>query len=99
MFSEKLRRLRRERGYTQQSFARQLGTASSTVGMYEQGRRKPSEDTLCQMGKLLHVPVEYLLAEEQEEPEEENMEELISDIKARLLERNMLILDKKSFSA
>ena len=100
MFPEKLRRLRKEKGYTQQSFAEYLGIASCTVGMYEQGRRKPGETVLHQMGKLLDVPVEYLLSEAQEDPlEEHDMEELISDIKVRLLTKKALLPGKKHISA
>ena len=93
MFSEKLRRLRKEKGYTQRSFAECLGIASSTMGMYEQGRRMPDEDMLYHIGELLGISVEYLLSEEQEEIlEEDDLEEIISEIKTRLLER-------KAFSA
>lgn len=95
MFSQKLRHLRKERGYTQQEFAEKLGISASAVGMYEQGRRKPDQNTLYRMGKLLNVSVDYLLSEDEDETPDEDLEEIISEIKTRLLANDTLMFNGK----
>ncbi len=94
MFSEKLRRLRKERGFTQQELAEQLNVSASTIGMYEQGRRKPDQNILYRMGKILNVSVDYLLSEDDEEqPSDEDLEGIISEIKTRLLASDTLMFN------
>lgn len=96
MFSEKLKRLRKERGYTQQELAEKLNVSASTVGMYEQGRRKPDQDILYRMGKVLNVSVDYLLSQDEEEQQsDEDLEEIISEIKSRLLANDTLMFNGK----
>ena len=46
---ENLKKIRESRGLTQKQLADKLNIASSTVGMYEQGRRQPDLDTLIKM--------------------------------------------------
>ena len=68
MFADKLRRLRRQRGYTQQNLADLLGVSCSTVAKYEQGRQSPRrQDVLSALEKLLGVPMEYLLEDIQDD--------------------------------
>lgn len=55
-----LRRVRRLRGYTQQQLAQLVGVGSSTLGMYEQGRRNPKRETLHRLCEVLQVSPEYL---------------------------------------
>ena len=97
MFSQKLRRLRKERGYTQQDLADKLGMSASTIGMYEQGRRQPDQNTLYRLGKLLNVSIDYLLSEDedQEDVPDEDLEEIISEIKTRLLANDTLMFNGK----
>ena len=57
-----LRRVRRLRGYTQQQLAQLVGVGSSTLGMYEQGRRNPKRETLHRLCEVLQVSPEYLTA-------------------------------------
>ena len=94
MFADKLRRLRRQRGYTQQNLADLLGVLCSTVARYEQGRQSPRrQDVLSALEKLLGVPMEYLLEDIQDDDlDEENsgIEDLIIEIKAKLAQRGLL---------
>ena len=41
--------------------ARRLNISASAVGMYEQGRREPSVDTLVALAKEFGVTVDYLV--------------------------------------
>jgi len=61
MFSERLRKIRIEKGYTQEEIANFLGFTRPTYTAYESGRRKPDNDTLAKIAKFLNVSTDYLL--------------------------------------
>lgn len=60
-FSENLRRIRKESGYTQQDIAERLSVAQATVANYERGVRIPDVDTLVKLSKILKVSVDDLI--------------------------------------
>lgn len=45
-FKDIIKKLRQERGLSQQELAQKTGLSASSIGMYEQGRRKPSFEVL-----------------------------------------------------
>ena len=51
----RLRELRENAGWNQSDLAARLGIATSTIGMYEQGRRTPSPKILMKMSKVFNV--------------------------------------------
>lgn len=61
MFGEQLRATRTEKGFTQYQLAKKLGVSTSTIGMYEQGRRTPDCEMLCAICKVLQVSSDQLL--------------------------------------
>lgn len=61
MFAKRLKNLREIKGYNQERLAKLLGLSSSTIGMYEQSRRQPDNDTLVKIAELFDVSVDYLL--------------------------------------
>lgn len=61
MFSKRLRNLRENKGVNQEKLGAILGLSASTIGMYEQGRRQPDNDTLIKMADFFGVSVDYLL--------------------------------------
>lgn len=64
MFNTRLRILRQQYGLTQSELAKQLGVSTSTIGMYEQGRREPDHKTLLIICKLFGISTDYLLGSE-----------------------------------
>ena len=56
----------RERGYTNEAFARLLGISPAAVSMFRHGRRQPSVSTLVDMAQLLHVSPGWLLGLDEE---------------------------------
>ena len=52
--------LRKSKGMSQAQLAETLHISPSTVGMYEQGRRKPDLDMVIAMALLFHTSVDYL---------------------------------------
>ncbi len=53
--------LRRQAGLNQQQLASRLGVSASAIGMYEQGRREPSAQTLIAMAEVFGVSTDFLL--------------------------------------
>lgn len=61
MLGARIAALRKAAGWNQSELASRLQISPSAVGMYEQGRREPSADTLVAMARVLGVSVDYLL--------------------------------------
>lgn len=62
MLGTRIATLRQELGLSQAELAKRLHISPSAVGMYEQGRREPSVDTLIAMAKEFGVTLDYLLS-------------------------------------
>lgn len=61
MLGPRIASLRRRAGLSQSELAARLKVSPSAVGMYEQGRREPSVDTLVDMAREFGVSTDYLL--------------------------------------
>ena len=62
MLGARIASLRQICGLSQAELARRLHISPSTVGMYEQGRREPSVDTLVALSRIFGVSLDYLLS-------------------------------------
>lgn len=62
MLGTRIAILRQGRGMSQAELARRLHISASAVGMYEQGRREPSVDTLIALAREFDVTLDYLLS-------------------------------------
>ncbi|MFP4309635.1 MAG: helix-turn-helix domain-containing protein [Desulfococcaceae bacterium] len=65
-FSRTLSRIRREKGYSQQDFAKKIGVGLSAVRGYEAGGQSPSLDVLRSIARTLGVSADELLFDENE---------------------------------
>ncbi len=65
MLGEQIKKLRKQKGLTQQQLADFLHVSSSSVGMWEHELRDPDTDMLLQLADLFNVTVDYLLGREQ----------------------------------
>ena len=61
LLGERIAALRRQAGLSQAELAHRLQISASAMGMYEQGRREPSVDTLIAMARELEVSTDFLL--------------------------------------
>lgn len=61
MLGERIAALRRRAGLSQAELAQRLQISASAMGMYEQGRREPSVDTLVALAQELQVSTDFLL--------------------------------------
>ena len=82
MLGARIAALRREAGLSQAELASRLQVSPSALGMYEQGRREPSADTLVRLSRELGVTTDYLLTGKPAERETEKLDELLGRIRA-----------------
>jgi len=61
MFSDKIRELRKGKGWTQIDLAAKLGVSKATVGMWETGNREAGFDKLKAIAELFNVTTDELL--------------------------------------
>lgn len=61
MFSDRLRLLRQEMGYTQRLIGERLGVSQQTVAQWERGTREPDHKTLKRIASLFNVSLDYLM--------------------------------------
>ena len=61
MLGARIAALRRDAGWSQAELGKRLRVSASAVGMYEQGRREPSADTLVELARIFSVSVDYIL--------------------------------------
>lgn len=60
IIGERLRKLRKEHGLSQVSFAQEIGISPSAVAMYEQGERIPRDETKIVIAKFYNVSIESI---------------------------------------
>lgn len=65
MFSERLRKLRRERNLTQTELANSLNVSNGTIAMWETEKRQPDLDMVNKIASFFNVSVDYLMGREQ----------------------------------
>lgn len=63
-FGEKIQKLRKESGLSQEELACQLGVSRQAISKWERDSGYPETDKIIRMGKLFHVTLDYLLNEE-----------------------------------
>lgn len=88
MMGQRIAALRREAGMSQADLARRLQVSPSAVGMYEQGRREPSADTLVALAEIFSVSTDYLLTGKPTLPADE-------DALTRILRRSISLADQR----
>lgn len=78
MLGARIAALRKAAGMNQAQLAQRLKISASAVGMYEQGRREPSVDTLAALAEVFGVSIDYLVTgKAASEPEERALNELL----------------------
>ena len=63
--SEKIQKLRKEQGLTQEQFAEQLFVSRTAVSKWETGRGTPSMESLKRIANLFHITLDQLLSTEE----------------------------------
>lgn len=78
MFSENLKALRKQKGFSQEELATRLHVARQTISKWEKNLSVPDADTLIRLAEVLEVSVSELLGEKIEN------ENVTSDVAAQL---------------
>ena len=86
MDGERLKKVRKDRGYTQVSLAEALGVSKGSVAMWETGKRNPEFETLDALLTLLDVQYDYLTGKSDEEVHNNHTEESQKQIAAWTIE-------------
>lgn len=60
-FSDRLKQLRKEKGYTQSVVASALNYGYTAISNYESGKNQPSIEDLIRLSELFQVTVDYLI--------------------------------------
>ena len=63
-FAERIKELRKEKGWTQEQLASNLGYKRAAIREWETRNKEPVFDTLIQISKLFGVTIDYLLGNE-----------------------------------
>lgn len=90
-FSTKLKKLRKNAGYTQLEVAKLLGVSPSAIGMYEQGRREPDLETTQKFCKLYGITPNYLVNEGGDAPSE--ISEMITQMREQMRQSDGIMFD------
>ncbi len=69
-FGEKIQKLRKEAGLSQEEFSYQLGVSRQAISKWERDNGYPETEKIVRMSKLFHVSLDYLLNEEDTEKPE-----------------------------
>lgn len=81
MFPERLKALRKEAGYPNQtSIAKELHISQQTYSQWESGKRNPSKSTLETLANFFNVSTDYLLGKTDIKNSSQLSEEQISNI-------------------
>ncbi|EKO87920.1 MULTISPECIES: helix-turn-helix domain-containing protein [Leptospira] len=64
-FGKKVKKLRKEKGWSQDEFAEKIGVHGRHIGKYENGSTMPHSETVIKMAKVFDVSTDYLLLEEE----------------------------------
>ena len=89
MFSENLKTLRKQKGFTQEELASRLHVVRQTVSKWEKGLSVPDADTLIRLSEILDVSVSQLLGERiDDEGVKSDVAEQLSRINEQLAIKN-----------
>ena len=66
-YGERLRRLRRERGWSQEDLAQEAGVDRQTIGRHENDNVKPKGETLIAIAEALQVAIDTLVSSPQDD--------------------------------
>src|SRR5690554_7872763 len=73
IFSERIRSLRKEKGYTQKKIADMLNLTASAIGGYENEERLPRAQKIKEIANIFNVSIDYLLGRTNKKDEIDNI--------------------------
>ena len=77
--ANRLIKLRKENGYSQEQLADALNISRQAISKWERGEASPDTDNLIELAKLYGVSVDYLLGLDLKEEKEDSIEEVFNE--------------------
>jgi len=100
--AERIKNLRKNNGFHQKEVAEKLGITLTGYASYEQGRNKPSYDSLLKLSELYNVSIDYLVGKtdiQYTDHEKEFADKISGDMSLEeLLNKYQLTLDGKELT-
>lgn len=87
LLAGKLKKVRKELGYSQREMGKALKLSDKAVSSYEVGRATPSLETLQEIGRITHRPAGYFL-------DDDGYKDLDLQLKLNRIERELLEVKK-----
>jgi transcriptional regulator with XRE-family HTH domain len=81
--SQKIKELRNENGYTQNSLAQEVGVSARSIFGYEAGEKVPRPGTVVKLAKALGVSTKYLNDDNLNDPADEDKEKYVNEAASR----------------
>ena len=78
---------------SQAELAKKIGVSASAIGMYEQNRRTPDNDTLREFCEIFGVTSDYLLGLSLSSERKYDVSEVLDDYSKKLSEQESLMFD------
>ncbi len=95
--TNRIKELRHSKNLSQLDLARILGVSTSTIGMYEQGRREPNNKMLLKLAQALDVSVDYLIGAT-DIMERFDIELVSNDIAKHLIDNPALMFNNECYT-
>ena len=92
----KIKELRKKSGMTQYELAKKLGISASAVGMYEQNRRTPDNETLLKLCEVLGVTADCILGNDESTS---YISEVLDEFTRKLAEQDALMFERQILEA
>lgn len=84
MFNENLKKLRKEKGFSQEELAVKLNVVRQTISKWEKGLSVPDAQLLISLSEILEIPVSVLLGENIESKENVSDKNAIAEQLSRI---------------
>lgn len=94
-FSERLKKLRKDTGLTQVDVANKLGISQQAYASWERGIKKPTQENLVKLSKILYVSVDYLLGNTENKQTSDVLEDI--DLLFRMNSKGLTDEEKEIF--
>lgn len=93
LLGEKIKKLRQNKGLTQEALAEKTSLTPSYIGQIERGERKLSVETLVQIGNTLGASFDYLLQSDSRTEYDSALDELAAAFRGRTHSEIKMIIE------
>lgn len=99
IFADKLIQLRKKSGWSQEELAQQMHVSRQSVSKWEGAQSVPDLEKMVQLSRLFNVTTDYLLKDEEGEPEPVPGEDRSESVRRVSMEEASAFLEAKKQSA